>query len=97
MRRRRARTRYKLKPVPVQDFMDRNNRTQRQMADLIGISDAYFSQILNGDRSPSARVRAGLQRVMGVEDIDELFTIVAHSCQSRRMLPYRYVIDVTIL
>ena len=75
MRRRRPHTRYKLKPVPVQDFMDRNNMTQRQMADLIGISDAYFSQIMNGDRSPSARVRAGLQQVMSVEDIDELFIV----------------------
>ena len=37
MRRRRPRTRYKLKPVPVQDFMDRNNMTQKQMAKLLGM------------------------------------------------------------
>ena len=72
---RRPRTRYKLRPVPVQDFMDRNNMTQKQMAELLGISDAYFSQIMNGDRSPSARVRASLQQVMGVSDFDELFFV----------------------
>ena len=75
MQRRRPRTRYKLNPVPVQDFMDRNNLTQKQMAELLGISEAYFSQIMNGDRSPSAKVRAGLQRVMGVNDFDKLFYV----------------------
>ena len=35
MRPRRPRTRYKLKPVPVQDFMDRNNLTQKQMAERL--------------------------------------------------------------
>ena len=75
MGRRRPRTRYRLKPVPVQDFMDRNNMTQKQMAELLGISEAYFSQIMSGDRSPSARVRADLQRVMGVEDFDDLFLV----------------------
>ena len=75
MQRRRPRRRYKLKPVPVQDFMDRTNKTQKQMAELIGISEAYFSQIMNGDRSPSAKVRAGLQRIMGVSDFDELFYV----------------------
>ena len=75
MRRRRLRTRYKLKPVPVQDFMDRNNMTQKQTAELVGISEAYFSQIMNGDRSPSARVRGSLQRIMGVTDFDALFYV----------------------
>ena len=75
MKRRRPRTRYKLRPVPVQDLMDRNNLTQKQMAELPGISEAYFSQIMNGDRSPSAKVRAGSQRIIGVEDFDELFYV----------------------
>ena len=75
MQRRRPRRSYKLKPVPVQDFMDRNNLTQKRMAELIGISEAYFSQIMNGERNPSAKVRAGLQRIMGVEDFDELFYV----------------------
>ena len=75
MRHRRPRVKDQAKPVPVQDFMDRNNMTQKQMADLIGISEAYFSQIMNGDRSPSARVRASLQQVMGVSDFDALFFV----------------------
>ena len=75
MQRRRPRSRIRLNPVPVQDFLDRSNMTQKDMACQVGISEAYFSQLMNGDRSPSARVRAGLQRVMGVDDFDALFFV----------------------
>lgn len=75
MKRRRPRSKIKLKPVPVQDYLDRNNMTQKQMADLVGISGAYLSQLMNGDRSPSERVRAGFQQIMGVEDFDVLFFV----------------------
>ena len=75
MRRRRPRSKIKLKPVPVQDYLARNNMTQKQMADLVGISGAYFSQLMNGDRSPSARVRTSFQQVMGADDFDVLFYV----------------------
>ena len=73
MNRRRPRSRIRLNPVPVQDFLDRSNLTQKDMASLIEISEAYFSQLMNGDRSPSAKVRDRLQQVMGVDDFDPLF------------------------
>ena len=75
MNHRRPRTRIMLNPVPVQDFLDRSNLTQKDMACLVGISEAYFSQLMNGDRSPSARVRSRFQQVMGVDDFDQLFIV----------------------
>ena len=75
MNRRRPRTKIRLNPVPVQEFMDRSNLTQRDMAYLVGISEAYFSQLMNGDRSPSAKVRSRIQQVMGVDDFDTLFIV----------------------
>ena len=75
MNRRRPRSRIKLNPVPVQDFLDRSNLTQKDMACLVEISEAYFSQLMNGDRSPSASVRSRFQRVMGVDDFDALFIV----------------------
>ena len=65
----------KLNPVRVQEFLDRSNITQKDMARLAGISPAYFSQLMNGDRCPSARVRSSLQEVMGVKDFDHLFIV----------------------
>ena len=75
MNRSRPRSRITLNPVPVQDFLDRSNLTQKDMAYLVGISEAYFSQLMNGDRSPSARVRGRIQQVMGVDDFDLLFIV----------------------
>ena len=75
MNRRRPRSIIKLNPGPVQDFMDRSNLAQKDMACLVGISEAYFSQLMNGDRSPSAKVRSRLQQVMGVDDFDLLFAV----------------------
>ena len=75
MKRKRPRTRIKLNPVPVQNFLDRSNLTQKNMACKVGISEAYFSQLMNGDRSPSAKVRSRFQQVMGVEDFDVLFVV----------------------
>lgn len=75
MGRRRPRSKTRLRPAPVQAFLTRSNITRREMAHLVGISPAYFSQLMSGERNPSEKVRAGLQQVMGVEDFDELFYV----------------------
>ena len=75
MNRRRPRSRIKVNPVSVQDFLDRSNLTQKDMACLVEISAAYFSQLMNGDQSPSAKVRGRLQQVMGVANFDQLFIV----------------------
>ena len=75
MNRRRPRSRIKLNPGPVQDFLDRSNLTQKDMAYLVGISEACFSQLMNGDRNPSARVRGRIQQAIGIDDFDLLFIV----------------------
>ena len=40
MNRRRPQPGIKLNPVPVQEFLDRSNLTQKDMAGLVGISEA---------------------------------------------------------
>ena len=75
MNQRRPRSRIKVNPVPVQDFLDHSNLTQKDMACLVEISEAKISQLINGDRSPSARVRSRLQQVMGMDDFDHLFIV----------------------
>ena len=70
-----SQTRIQLNPVPVQDFLDRSNLTQKDMACLVGISEAYFSQLMNRERSSSARVRNRFQQIMGTDDFDGLFMV----------------------
>lgn len=73
MKRRGPRSTIKLNPVPVQNYLDRSNLSQKDMACLVEISEAYFSQLMNGDRSPSAKLRGRFLHVMGVTDFDQLF------------------------
>ena len=75
MQRRRPRSRIKLNSDLLQEFLDRSNLTQKDMASLVGISEAYFSQLMNGDRSPSAKLRRRFQEVVGLTDFDRLFTM----------------------
>ena len=62
-----------LNPDPAQNFLGRSNPAQQEMATLVGISEAYFSQLMNWDRSPSAKLRGRFQEVVGVTDFDQLF------------------------
>ncbi|MYC38734.1 MAG: helix-turn-helix transcriptional regulator, partial [Chloroflexi bacterium] len=51
----------------------RLNLTQNELARRIGRSSGYLSQLINGERFPSAETRRRLMRVLGVTDFDVLF------------------------
>ena len=45
------------------------------LAREIGISPGYMSMLVNGERSPSGRIRRRMQKVLGVDDFNQLFTM----------------------
>ena len=47
----------KLRPEPVWDWINRNNVSQNDLADMLGISHGHFSRLLNGWRGPSPQLR----------------------------------------
>ena len=51
------------------------NRSQNWLAREIGISPGYLSLLVNGERSPSGRIRRRMQKVLGVDDFNQLFTM----------------------
>ena len=55
--------------------MDRLNISQNELAELLGRSSPFVSQILNGAKSPSPVTRRRMQEVLGAE-FDELFVVV---------------------
>ena len=50
------------------------NRSQNWLAGQIGVSPGYVSMLVNGERSPSGRIRRRMQKALGVDDFDQLFT-----------------------
>ncbi len=64
-----------VRSLAVWAFMDRRNLTQNQLADLLGLTSRYLSQVINGVKSPSAALRQRMQDVLGAE-FDDLFETV---------------------
>ncbi len=75
MRRRRIAPRVKLIRAAVWELLDELGISQNELARLCGLSSGYFSQLMNGIKSPSPKVRRKLQQVLGVTDFDRLFII----------------------
>ena len=75
MRPRRRSVRVKLRQEVVWELLDQLNISQNELARRCGISRGHMSQLMRGERSPSARLRRRLQQVLGVDDFDTLFLI----------------------
>ena len=75
-RRRRPTTRVILNAAAVWKLLDRLDISQNELARLAGISPSHLSFLMNGERSPSPRVRRRLQQALGVDDFHQLFLIV---------------------
>ncbi len=51
------------------------NRSQSWLAREIGISPGYLSMLVNAGRAPSGRIRARMQKALGVDDFSDLFRL----------------------
>ena len=75
MPRRRSAGLVKLRPEPVWDWINRNNVSQNDLADLLDISPGHFSRLMNGWRGPSPSLRKRLMEKLGFCDFDDLFKV----------------------
>ena len=51
------------------------NRSQSWLAREVGVSPSYLSRLLREGRAPSGRIRRRMQRVLGIDDFDDLFQL----------------------
>ena len=75
MKRRQPASRVKLNPEAVWAHINRLSVSQNQLAERVGISSGYFSQLMSGTRCPSAEVLVGLMDALRVADFEELFIL----------------------
>ena len=75
MKQKRIIYRVRLKAEAVWELLNRLNLAQNELARRIGRSSGYLSQLINGERCPSAETRRRLMRVLGVSDFDVLFVM----------------------
>lgn len=60
----------------VEQFLIRRNLSQNAFAERLGISSGYMSQLMRGNRYPSAELRAKILRSLKNIKFDEVFEIV---------------------
>ena len=75
MKQKRIFYRVRLRAEEVWELLNRLNLTQNELARRIGRSSGYLSQLINGERCPSAETRRRLMQVLGVSDFDDLFVM----------------------
>ena len=64
-----------LKTKALWDRLELLGRSQNWLAREVDISRGYLSTLVNEGRAPSGRVRRRMQKVLGVEDFDDLFEL----------------------
>lgn len=67
--------RARLKTNTITNILLRKNLSQNWLAERLGITSGYMSQVLSGSRNPSPQLR---QRIMDWQpelDFDELFEV----------------------
>ena len=74
-RRRAGRNVVRLDTAALWKRLTMLNRSQNWLARETGVSPGYMSMLVNGERSPSGRIRRRMQKVLGVDDFDQLFTM----------------------
>ncbi len=75
MKRHQTHYRVRLKAEAVWELLNRLNLTQNELARRIGRSSGFLSQMVNGERCPSAETRRRLMEVLGVSDFNVLFAM----------------------
>jgi hypothetical protein len=64
-----------LKQKFVESFLARKNKSQNWLAFKLGISSGYMSQLMNGTRCPSPKMREKLLKNFVDINFDDLFNI----------------------
>ena len=72
---RSARPRIRLNARTVWDLLDRTNVSQNELAQAVGTTSGYLSQLISGKRYPSPRMRRRLQETLGVVRFEDLFIV----------------------
>ena len=73
--RRAGRTVVRLDAAALWMRLNLLNRSQNWLAREVGISPGYLSMLVNEGRAPSGRIRRRMQKALGVDNFQELFTM----------------------
>jgi transcriptional regulator with XRE-family HTH domain len=73
----------RINPKPLWDAIARQNISQNELANRLGVSSGYMSQLVCGTRCPSPRLRRKMLEVLSPLTFDDLFTVEERSAGNR--------------
>jgi transcriptional regulator with XRE-family HTH domain len=50
----------------IQEYLDRTGKTEKQLADRIGVSQAFVSMLKRGEKRPSPKLAQRIESVTGI-------------------------------
>ena len=65
----------KLKAQAIRRILARKNMSQNWLAQRLGTSSGYMSQLMAGTRNPSPHLREKILEVLKGNEFDDLFTL----------------------
>ena len=57
----------------LKEFRNSNNKTQKEMAEIIGVSESFYKKIETGERGTSYNFISKFREVFPKVNIDEIF------------------------
>lgn len=69
-----------MKKYTLKELRERNNLTQKEVAEKLGINKNYLSMMENGTRNPSDKMKDELARIYKCSAVDIFLSIQATKC-----------------
>ena len=69
-----------MKKCTLKELRERNNLTQKEVAEKLGINKNYLSMMENGTRNPSDKMKDELARIYKCSAVDIFLSIQTTKC-----------------
>lgn len=73
-----------MKKITLKDLREKNNLTQKEVAEKLGINKNYVSMIENGSRNPSDKMKNELAKIYKCSVVDIFLSVQTTKCLSKQ-------------
>jgi transcriptional regulator with XRE-family HTH domain len=63
-----------MKCKTISEYLEKSQKTQAELAELLGVSQAHVSEIMNGKKRPSPELAQSIEKLTGIPLRDLLFS-----------------------
>ena len=72
-----------MKKYTLKELREKNNLTQKEVSEKLGVNKNYISMIENGSRNPSDKMKNELAKIYKCSVVDIFFSIQTTKCLTK--------------